>query len=715
MSKVLVDEANLTAIGNAIRAKNSSTDKYKPSEMADAINNIVGGGDDIEYLDYIELKNQYIDTGITPEPKYLYNYSFEVPDTRQYVALLGCRVADGNSKSFGILQTPASKNIRLDFDDPDLNGMSTTVNAYNTLSNHGIFRFYGNSSTIYASSLAGSGEYVKRIISASTTSGLTASIYLGAYHRQDNNSAIFLNPDIKIYGFKITNSDTIIGNFVPASCNGVKGMYETVKNQFHGVDGTITPVNVSSVSTTGDLQVVSPDNWVYNIVQTANQTISGNPSAKTVDHNNGTYSSALSFNARITPNTGYVPGTIQKSADKANHVYTITATAAKEIAGMVENGYAKVYEDGDSFYEKDNYRDELYGLAGDILVAGMKNTDLSNTNFFSMVSRNNLITKFKNTFITGVGDNLLDSCSALTLADLPNLESAGDSLLDSCTALTSVNLHNLKIAGMNLIDGCTNLTSVDLTSLESAGNSVLGYSNKLASVDLPNLESVGNGLLNECSALTSVSLPNLTTAGNHLLSYCTSLTAVGFPNLKSVGGTFLSNSPKLQYIYLRSTTMCTLGGITTLPSSVSIYVPASLIDSYKTADNWKKYAANFKPLTGKMLTDVTLNLRGTFASDGFLNFAVQLNPLNPTGIHSVIVEKKNGKYGIIFIVYEEYQNCIIKLSTGTDYSENINISYEVGDDGDKTMVGIISDKMFNILKPIAESGGAITLKITVVG
>lgn len=37
MSKVLVDEANLTAIGNAIRSKNSSTDKYKPSEMAAAI------------------------------------------------------------------------------------------------------------------------------------------------------------------------------------------------------------------------------------------------------------------------------------------------------------------------------------------------------------------------------------------------------------------------------------------------------------------------------------------------------------------------------------------------------------------------------------------------------------------------------------------------------------------------------------------------------
>ena len=691
MSKVLVDEANLTAIGNAIRAKNSSTDKYKPSEMADAINNIVGGGDDIEYLNYIELKNQYIDTGITPEPAYLYSYSFDVPDNKQYVALLGCRVSDGNSKSFGILQTPASNKIRLDFDDPDSNGDSTTADTYGTVSNHAVYRFYGNVTAIYASSLNNQVIYSKKPIKASTTSGLTASIYLGAYHRQDDNSAIFITPSLKIYGFQITNSNTVIGNFIPASCNGVKGMYETVKNQFHGVDGTITPVNVSSVSTTGDLQVVSPDNWLYNIVQTANQTISGTPSAKIVGHNNGTYSSAISFNARITPNTGYVPGTIKKSPDEVNHVYTITATAAEEIAGMVENGYAEVYEDGESFYDEDNYRDELYGLAGNILVAGMKNTDLSNKNFYSMVYCNNNITKFKNTFITGAGNGLLSNCSTLTLADLPNLESAGDSLLDSCSALTSANLHNLKRAGMNFIDGCTNLTSVDL----------------------PNLTSVGNGLLNTCPSLTSVNLPNLTTAGTHLLAYCTSLTAVGFPNLTSVGGNFISNTTKLQSIYLRSATMCTLGGSTTLPPSVSIYVPASLIDSYKTANNWKRYADNFKPLTGKMFTNVTLNLRGTNAVDDALDFAVQLNPLNPQEIYDVMAGAKDGKYIIAFRVSEEYQNCIIKLSAGTDYSENINISYDTGN-GDKAMVGIISEKMFNILKPIAESGGGITLKITVV-
>ena len=49
MSKVLVSETNLTAIGNAIREKNGETTLYKPGEMAAAISAITtGGGGDFE-------------------------------------------------------------------------------------------------------------------------------------------------------------------------------------------------------------------------------------------------------------------------------------------------------------------------------------------------------------------------------------------------------------------------------------------------------------------------------------------------------------------------------------------------------------------------------------------------------------------------------------------------------------------------------------------
>lgn len=44
MTKVLVDDTNLTNIANAIRGKAGGSTRYKPSEMATAITNIPSGG-----------------------------------------------------------------------------------------------------------------------------------------------------------------------------------------------------------------------------------------------------------------------------------------------------------------------------------------------------------------------------------------------------------------------------------------------------------------------------------------------------------------------------------------------------------------------------------------------------------------------------------------------------------------------------------------------
>ena len=49
MSKVMVNESSLTAIGEAIRGKNGTTNTYKPSEMAAAISNIPAGGGNLDF------------------------------------------------------------------------------------------------------------------------------------------------------------------------------------------------------------------------------------------------------------------------------------------------------------------------------------------------------------------------------------------------------------------------------------------------------------------------------------------------------------------------------------------------------------------------------------------------------------------------------------------------------------------------------------------
>ena len=398
------------------------------------------------------------------------------------------------------------------------------------------------------------------------------------------------------------------------------------------------------------VNIVSPDKWSFNLVQSDNQTISFTPVSKLIyDASNKKYSSAIGTDVKIEPYTGYVPGTVKKSADTKTKVYTITATPAEEIAGMIENGYAKVYEDNTDFYSDEKYTTRLYSLSGKILVAGMKETKMDSTP--QPLYNNSKITGFKNTFVTSVENAFLSSCYNLTLVDLPNLTSAGDSFLMYCKSLTSVSSPNLTSAGDNVLYGCSNLTlvdlpnltsaggsflygcesltSVDLPNLTSAGDSFLMYCKSLTSVSSPNLTSAGDSFLYGCESLTSVDLPNLTSAGDSFLMYCKSLTSVSspnltsagdnvlygcsnltlvdLPNLTSAGDSFLYGCSNLTLVFLRSSVVCKLGTSQTFPSKCSFYVPASIVDSYKTDNVWKRVADRIKTLESISLTKISIS------------------------------------------------------------------------------------------------------------
>lgn len=249
MGQVLVDSNSLTAIADAIRAKNKQVIKYKPNEMATAIKSISTTSKLIIPKPYVELKNQFIDTGVTPED-FIYEIVLSTSDlVTDYNALFGCRVSDGGSKCFGIIQVPDNAGqIRLDFDETDINGTTTQANIGDErLSNTCKFIFsgwedfiiYRNANILTLTNL----KLSKKRYSSSNT--LTTSIYLGAYHRQDNDTAIFTNPDIKIFSFTMyytefrPNKINVAYNFIPATYDGKEGMYEIINGTFHGVDGSI--------------------------------------------------------------------------------------------------------------------------------------------------------------------------------------------------------------------------------------------------------------------------------------------------------------------------------------------------------------------------------------------------------------------------------------------------------------------------------------------
>lgn len=93
MSKVMVNESSLTAIGEAIRGKNGTTNTYKPSEMAAAISSIPAGGNlDFSNLEYVQLTS---------------NSGSDLPDLTPFISDFNkvvCIMVQGSNSSYVYLR-----------------------------------------------------------------------------------------------------------------------------------------------------------------------------------------------------------------------------------------------------------------------------------------------------------------------------------------------------------------------------------------------------------------------------------------------------------------------------------------------------------------------------------------------------------------------------------------------------------------------------------
>lgn len=257
-----------------------------------------------------------------------------------------------------------------------------------------------------------------------------------------------------------------------------KSALAAIGNAIRAKNGSTTKYKPSEMAAaiselkTGDFTVATSDKFTYKVVQTANQIINSTPAGKAVSNSDGTVSLALTDTTTISPNTNYIPGAIQRSYDDSTHTYTVTATDAEPIDGLVQDGWSVVYQKApgeNNFYFNNKYTGDYvedYKLQGNILIGGMQKYSTSGFGYPGMDSHN--ISKFKNTFITSAGTNFLSSCESLIYAELPNLTKAtGFSFLYKAL-VAYVELPNFVNAGPYLLQECKNLRSVELPKLTTA-------------------------------------------------------------------------------------------------------------------------------------------------------------------------------------------------------------------------------------------------------
>ena len=205
-----------------------------------------------------------------------------------------------------------------------------------------------------------------------------------------------------------------------------------------------------------------------------------------------------------------------------------------------------------------------------------------------------------------IGVNAFAYCSSLTTASFPAAITIGSSAFAYCSKLTTANFPVATTIGSSAFSNCRSLTTASFPAVTEIGTNAFVNCSKLTTASFPAATSIGGSAFVNCSSLTTASFPAATSIGTYAFASCFSLAIARFPSADFIGIGAFSKCYKLLSLYLTGSTVVRLGndnafnstpisGYTTSTGGVygSIFVPASLYDSYISAANWSVYSSRF--------------------------------------------------------------------------------------------------------------------------
>ena len=171
-----------------------------------------------------------------------------------------------------------------------------------------------------------------------------------------------------------------------------------------------------------------------------------------------------------------------------------------------------------------------------------------------------------------------------------------------CSRLASVSFPNCISIGSYAFESCSRLTSISFPNCTTIDNNAFKNCSSLTSINFPKCTSINDYAFANCSNLTSVSFPVCMSIGSSAFQDCYRLTSVSFPGCITIGGAAFARCYSLSQVYLTGSSLCKLSNSSAFNSTPFtgykiyfsgipyIYVPKSLVTSYKNATNWTYFS-----------------------------------------------------------------------------------------------------------------------------
>lgn len=204
-------------------------------------------------------------------------------------------------------------------------------------------------------------------------------------------------------------------------------------------------------------------------------------------------------------------------------------------------------------------------------------------------------------------------CTSLENISLPNCTSIVSNNFympfASCSALRTISLPKISQIASSLFTYLS-LSSVYLSICDKIYNSAFQSNYYLNLISAPSCSSVYQYAFRSCNSIASIDLPALNYIGSYAFAYCTQLNTFKMGSGRTTGATssFISQYAfrgcwNLLSFYVLTPYVTGLSNVNVFASTPistyttstggvrgTIYVPASLLATYKTATNWLNYS-----------------------------------------------------------------------------------------------------------------------------
>lgn len=180
-----------------------------------------------------------------------------------------------------------------------------------------------------------------------------------------------------------------------------------------------------------------------------------------------------------------------------------------------------------------------------------------------------------------------------------NATSVRDSCFSYCKKLQEVYLPNVTSIGVSSFRGCEMLSKINIQNVETLGNYTL-YGSNITELYLPKAITINTSACSFISQLKKVTLGNVKTIDKGAFSRninCEEIDISLNENVNSIGENAFSNNGKLSKLTIRGAALIELKNTNALAGTPiangtgKIYVDPSMVETYKTATNWSKYAS----------------------------------------------------------------------------------------------------------------------------